>query len=164
MQNVCVFISCSHGCFIVTWECRHTPVFKTHIPFVLFSWRVCIAVCDRHLEEICRSTHLAETAQCTVEGAITQSSHSVTRMVVSTPLQPGTSEIQPAFSSSPVNTDQSYPGIRTARMCRQPGCRYFCTRLFPISPSSDKFAVENELYILAPSGQTLTVPNHSKPG
>lgn len=47
-------------------------------------------------------------------------------------------------------------------MCRQPGCRYFCTRPFTISPSYDKFAVENDLYMLAPAW-TKAMPFQTSP-
>lgn len=78
----------------------------------------------------------------------------LSRLLASAPLQAVISEIQLAFSTPHphVNTDQSYPGIRTARMCRQPGCSPFYALAFPAPCQAMPKRLLNDVCISLPTG------------
>lgn len=107
---------------------KHTSLFSRS-PSCISTYT---AVCDCHLLNNYWKYTMDKRAHWTTEGAITPNP-SLTRMAAC----PITAwyEWNPArFQQTPpshVNTDQSYPGIRTARMCRQPGCRYFVVAFSP---------------------------------
>lgn len=102
---------------------------KTHIPFqVRRSCTVHVtSVCDRHLVDIYSPYMHGGGSPPYARGGRSTTFPGVTRTVVSSSRYIAwyISEPQHPFKQLPLSADQSYPGIRTARMCNKPGCGCF---------------------------------------
>lgn len=166
VSKLCLFQAATLISLSSQEEFRDMTVYKTRIHALRLAWFVhlCVTAISWIWTELTKKPN--KTALEPVEGAITQSSpfesdsHGYVYPVTAWyKWKPARFQQLQRY-----NTDQSYPGIRTARMCRQPGCRYLSARLFPVSPSYYNICCEKYLQILTPAGQTFAAPNLSKPG